>query len=143
MIRVITGHICSGKSWHVSRHARPDDVIIDMDVIALALAADGTTHHAYPRHVGDIARVARWSAMDEAIRRHRDGGFDVWIIHAYPEDKDWTTYRRIGATITAIDCDANTLVERAEAERPASMLAELERRLAHEGKSAVFAGKTA
>ena len=129
MIHVVTGHICSGKSWHVRQHATPEDVVIDMDRIAEAISPEETQHHNYTQHVADIARVARWAAMDEAIRLHRAGGFDLWIIHAYPEDKDWTTYRRIGATVTAIECDDDTLRARAREQRPLRMRRLLEDKL--------------
>lgn len=129
MIHVITGHICAGKSTHVRNHARRGDVVVDMDRIALAFSHEDTQHHDYPRHIIDVARAARWAAMDEAIRQHKSGGFDVWIIHAYPEDKDWTTYRRIGAAVLEVQCDADELVARASRERPERMRRELARRL--------------
>lgn len=118
MIRVVTGHICAGKSTYVREHAKPADVVIDLDRIALALASEGTPHHDYPPHVQEIARAARWFAIDEAARRHRGGGFDVWIIHAYPEPRDYATYARLGASVKRIEAAADVLRVRAAAERP-------------------------
>lgn len=118
MIRVVSGHVCAGKSTHVAANAKPGDVIVDMDRLALALSHESTPHHDYPDHVVDVAKAARWAAMDQAIRAHKAGGFDLWIVHAYPEDKDMATYRRIGATFVELQADAATLVERASRERP-------------------------
>ena len=143
MIHVVVGHICSGKSTWVREQAGPDDVVIDFDRNALALATDGTKHHEYTQAIRDIVRVVRWFAIDEAVRAHRFGNPpNVWIIHAYPSDKDLARYRRLGAAIKETTAEPDTLVERAANERPPSMQAELERRLTQEGKSAFFTGKT-
>lgn len=131
MIHVVTGHVCSGKSTFVRERARPGDVIIDLDVIAHALTTEATPDHDYPQHVAHVAMAARHAAMDEAIRRSRaDGGFDLWIIQAYPEDRDWATYRRIGAATYEIKADPRTLRERAAAGRPARVRRILDQRLA-------------
>ena len=133
MIHVVVGHICSGKSTWVREQAGPDDVVIDFDRLALALASEDTEHHAYTQAIRDIVRVVRWFAIDEAVRLHRFGNPpNVWIIHAYPTDKDMARYRRLGAAIKETTADAETLRSRALAERPTAMHAELERRLAAE-----------
>jgi len=132
LIHVVTGHICSGKSWYVRQHAAASDVVVDMDRLALALAAEGTEHHDYPQHVRDIARAARWHAIDEAARLHRRGSFDVWIIHAYPAEKDVAIYRRLGASFKRMECDDQTLRARAKAERPEAMRRELDRQISAE-----------
>lgn len=135
VIHVVTGHVCSGKSTFVRERAKAGDVIIDMDRIALALTTEGTHHHDYPQHVAEIAKAARWAAIDQAARLHRAGSFDLWIIHAYPEDKDWTTYRRMGATTYVMEADHDTLRRRAEAERPARVRRLLEERLTGVGST--------
>jgi hypothetical protein len=132
MIHVVIGHICSGKSWFVRENAGPEDVVVDMDRLALALSAEGTPHHEYPDHVVDVARFARWAAIDEAVRRHARGRFDVWIIHAYPSDVELARYRRLGAAVREMRVDHATLVERAARERPERMRRLLGHRLAAE-----------
>lgn len=129
VITVVTGHICAGKSTYVAAKAAAGDVIIDMDRLALALTTEGTPHHDYPPHVADIAKAARWAAIDEAIRRHRPGGFDVWLIHAYPDNKDLAIYRRCGATIHHMEADERTLRLRASVERPPRVRQLLEEKL--------------
>lgn len=133
MITVVVGHVCSGKSTYVMANARRGDVIVDMDRMALALTTDDTPHHDYGQHVAEIAKAARWAAIDEAIRRHRAGGFDLWVIHAYPDKKDMAIYRRCGARIHEIEADAATLRLRASVERPARVRRLLEERLAGGG----------
>lgn len=130
MIHVVIGHICSGKSTWVREHAGQDDVVVDMDRLALALSAEGTEHHAYPDHVADIARVVRWFAIDEAVRVHRRGRWNLWIIHAYPDDADMARYRRLGAAIKEMQVDERTLRARALTERPARAQRTLDHMLA-------------
>lgn len=132
LIHVVTGHICSGKSTYVREHAGPDDLVVDMDRLALAMSHEATQHHEYPAHIMDVARVVRWFAIDEAVRLHRRGSWDVWIIHAYPSDDDLARYRRLGAAIAEIRADAGTLRARAAAERPARAQNTLDRMLAAE-----------
>lgn len=136
MIHVVTGHICSGKSWYVRQHAEPGDVVIDLDRIALAISHEDTPHHEYPIHITDIARVVRWFAIDEAVRLHRRASWDLWIIHAYPSDDDLAKYRRLGAAVAEIKADVATLRERASAQRPEHARQMLERMLAAETAAA-------
>ncbi len=129
MITVVIGHVCSGKTTYVLANARRGDVIIDMDRLAHAMTTDDTPDHDYPQHVADIAKAARWAAIDEAVRRHRAGGFDLWVIHAYPDEKDLAIYRRCGAAIHEVEADATTLRLRASMGRPARVRRLLEERL--------------
>lgn len=131
VIHVVAGHICSGKSSWVRDQAGPDDLVIDLDRIALALAPEGTRHHDYTPAVREVARAVRWLAIDQAVRLHRRGQVaHVWIVHAYPTEDDLARYHRMGAAIKTLRADAATLRSRAAAERPAALQAELERRLA-------------
>ena len=130
MIHIVTGHICSGKTTFVREHARRGDVIIDMDLLAHAMTTDDIADHDYPDHVGEIARAARWHAIDAAVRLHSSGTFDVWIVHAYPEARDYVTYRRMAATWHEIEAEHGTLRDRATRERPERFRRVLEARMA-------------
>jgi hypothetical protein len=130
VIHIVTGHICSGKTTFVREHARRGDVIIDMDLLAHAMTTDDIADHDYPDHVGEIARAARWHAIDAAVRLHSSGTFDVWIVHAYPEARDYVTYRRMSATWHEIEAEPGTLRDRAARERPGRFRRVLEARLA-------------
>jgi hypothetical protein len=163
VIHVVTGHICAGKSRLVRERARPEDLVIDFDELALALAGPGTRHGDYTPQILEVARLVRRVAIDEAIRHHRRGSFDLWIIHAYPSEADVARYRRAGAGLLELTVDPSELRRRAAAERTGSAQAELERRLenpcfpreittnlqtsnasenARNVKTAVFPGKT-
>ena len=130
MIHIVTGHICSGKTTFVRENARRGDVIIDMDLLAHAMTTDDIADHDYPEHVGDIARAVRWHAIDAAVRLHSSGSFDVWIVHAYPEARDYVTYRRMSATWHEIEAEPGTLRDRTARERPGRFRRVLEQRLA-------------
>jgi len=136
MIRVVTGHICSGKTTYVREHSRPGDMIIDLDRIALSMAHESTTHHAYPDYIRETARAARSAAITSAMQQHRrdalgnrDASFDVWIIHAYPTAEEERRYWLIDAQVIRIAADEQTLISRAKENRPAGVVDELHRRL--------------
>lgn len=130
MIHIVTGHICSGKTTFVRENAKRGDVIIDMDLLAHAMTTSDIADHDYPAYVGEIARAARWTAIDSAVRLHSSGSFDVWIVHAYPEPRDYVTYRRMSATWHDIKAEPDTLRDRAARERPGRFRRVLEARLA-------------
>ncbi|MFF2126558.1 hypothetical protein ACFVW1_14355 [Streptomyces olivochromogenes] len=47
MLYVITGLSPAGKSSRIKAHARADDIVIDLDLMALAMAGPGADHHAH------------------------------------------------------------------------------------------------
>lgn len=131
MIRVVSGHICSGKSTFVRQHAAASDLVIDCDRLALALAPEGTEPYGFAAHHREVARRTRWHAIDEAVRLHRKpGGFDVWIVHAYPSPDDLARYRRLGASIREMEAEPDLLIERAKASRPPAWIDSLTAALA-------------
>lgn len=136
MVRVITGHICSGKSTHVTANARRGDIVIDCDRIASAISTDDTPSHQYTETANELARLARRTIVEAALTAHRrasygrpDAPFDVWIVHAYPDENATRMYRRFDAVFTCIEADAATLLERASRERQPEAVTELRRRL--------------
>ena len=121
MLRVITGHICAGKTTWVEEHARADDLVIDHDAMALALSRPGTQHHLYPKAAGELARAIRWATIDAAFRVARAASVDLWIVHAYPLPADVGMYTRLGAVTLHMTADDEALLQRARAERPERM----------------------
>ena len=117
MLTVVTGPPCAGKSTHVRRHAQCDDIIIDLDRIALALAHEGTTHHAYPPHIRHIAINARAEAIRTALPLSRD--YNVWIIHMQPSKRDWVAYKQHDARTIRLDPGYEEVMRRCANERPA------------------------
>ena len=136
MIRVVAGHICSGKSTYVRENSKPGDVVIDMDRIALALSHEASADLSYGDHIRAVAKSARWAAIETAVQLHRrdafgnrDASFNVWIIHTYPTAEDERMYWMWDATIVRMNAAADVLLSRAKTERPQRECDELRRRL--------------
>ena len=117
---VITGPPCSGKSTYARGLATPDDLVIDLDRIALAVAAEGTEHHVYPLAIRNTARLMRTAAIPAAIahsKRH-----DSFIIDSKPTTRARSVYKRNGAQFVEMTAPLAVLVDRCNAERPAWVL---------------------
>ncbi len=68
-INVLIGPPASGKSTYVLEHAKPSDIVIDLDVIARALMPiQQERTHVYPDYVRHVAIGARKAALDRATR---------------------------------------------------------------------------
>lgn len=119
MLTVVTGPPCAGKSTYVQSHAKTDDVVIDLDVIAYALTC-GRGDHDYPLHVRHVALNARAAAIRAALPM--SAGLDVWVIHTKPERLDWVAYKQHGARIVRLDPGIHEVLRRCEQERPASVV---------------------
>ncbi|MEX0158212.1 MULTISPECIES: HNH endonuclease [unclassified Microbacterium] len=126
VVIVVTGPPAAGKTTHVLQHARPTDVVIDMDRIARSLMPlDPDNSHDYPEHVRHVAIAARKAAIRRATRlRER---VTVWLIHAIPEPKDLAEYRAFGWRIETIDPGRAIVEQRARTMRPAAMMHHVER----------------
>ena len=115
MITVITGPPCSGKTTYVREHAKPGDVIIDFDALAVALG--GTASHDH----SDLLRGVTGAAWIAAIRRAIDLGADAWIIDARPKADRRGWYDGVGAAYVRLDADPAELHHRADEDgRPAT-----------------------
>ena len=115
---VIWGPPCSGKSTYIRDRARPDDVVIDLDRIALALAPEGTEHHAYGDHIRSLARRARLAVLDSAAAWGMQGAGTAWIIDSNADARARARWRSTGARIVKLDVDRATCLRRAGARRP-------------------------
>lgn len=101
MLIVVTGPPAAGKSSWIRSHAKPQDVIIDLDLMALAMAGPGADHHDHNETLLRIVHRARQAAIHEA-ERHLDTT-DVFLIHTMPSPKARAKYRRLGARIVTVD----------------------------------------
>lgn len=117
MLYVITGPPCAGKSTWIRQRAKPGDVVVDLDRIALAITSEDTPHHEYPKHIRTIAVAIRRQLVQMAMRASRMT--DAYIINSKPTSRARADYYRAGATFIHLDAPLETLVERAKAERPA------------------------
>lgn len=119
MLIVVTGPPAGGKSTWVRGQAKAGDVVVDYDLLAVALSGPhrGDPHgHAEP--IRTIAFKARTAAIREALRHVADT--DVYVIHSMPKPEWIATYQQHGAEIVVIDPGRDVVMARIEAERPAT-----------------------
>jgi hypothetical protein len=98
---VITGPPGAGKSSWIRAHAKATDIVIDFDLMALAMAGPGADHHDHHPVLEKVVHRARFAAMHEAFR-HLDQ-VDVYLINTMPSAKARAQYKRLGARIVTVD----------------------------------------
>jgi predicted kinase len=116
---VVTGPPASGKSSYIRSHAKPSDVVIDLDLMALAMAGPGADHHRHHPVLLRIVHRARQAAIHEA-ERHLDTT-DVYLIHTMPSPKARAKYKRLGARIVVVDPGESIVRQRVEMMRQPEM----------------------
>ena len=104
MIEIVTGPPCGGKSTYINERAKPGDIVIDMDRIALALTTEGTEPFTYSDTVRRVAFKARQAAVTEALLVAQGERYqNVFIIHTDPSPDQRAAYRAMGGRI--VECD--------------------------------------
>ena len=73
-ITVVLGAPCSGKTTYVAEHARPGDVVIDFDAIAVAVGSPEAHDHAKQHLL--VAHAAREAAIARVLRDN----VPAWIV---------------------------------------------------------------
>lgn len=129
MITVVCGPPCAGKSTYVREHAAAGDVIVDLDLIAVALGGSPFEHAP---GLWEVAQVARSAAVDRVLR-----GVDVdaWIIHTQPRAYWLRRYRLAGAAMVTVDPGRDICVARAQAQqRPGFTLPAIDKWYASSGE---------
>jgi hypothetical protein len=121
MLTVVVGPPASGKSTWVLLHAKPTDVVIDFDRLAVALSGPGGDPHDHPAAVTAVTRAARTAAIEAAIRHAANT--DVYLIHSSPGAQRMAQYRELGAQVVTIDPGRDVVRERCKTERPRRMFA--------------------
>ncbi|MFE9098501.1 hypothetical protein [Streptomyces sp. NPDC007264] len=119
MLYVITGPPAAGKSSWIDAHAKPTDIVIDLDRITLALTGPGAPQWNHAPIASKVALRARYAAIDEALK-HLDE-VDVYLIHTMPSAKWLARYRRHGAKVVAVDPGRTIVMQRIEAMRDPEM----------------------
>lgn len=120
MLTVIVGPPASGKSTWALANAKPTDIVIDYDRLALALSGLRTDTHEHTPAINTVTRAARTAAIDAAIKQAHTT--DVYLIHSNPGPDRLTHYRAAGATIKVIDPGRDIVIHRCAKERPRRML---------------------
>ncbi|NJP73397.1 hypothetical protein, partial [Streptomyces sp. C1-2] len=119
MLYVVTGPPAAGKTSWITARARPTDIVIDLDRLALALAGPGAPNWQHNETLLRVAHRARFAALDEAVK-HRDT-VDVYLIHTMPSAKARARYQRLDAQIVTVDPGRDTVMERVRAMRAPGM----------------------
>jgi hypothetical protein len=115
MITVVTGPPCSGKSTYIRENAAVDDIVIDLDVLALALTTEGMESHGYSDYVRKVARDARLAAVKSAIRLAQGERYlGVWIVHSDPSVEDRRGYRAVNAQMVEMNPGKAVCLQRLE-----------------------------
>lgn len=110
MLYVITGPPASGKSSWIAARAKPTDIVIDLDRIALALAGPGAPQWHHDETLLRVAHRARFAAVDEAVK-HRDT-VDIYLIHTMPSAKALARYHRLDAKVITVDPGRDVVMQR-------------------------------
>lgn len=132
MLYVVTGPPGAGKSSYIKGRAKATDVVIDLDLMALAMAGPGADHHDHHPLLLRIVYRARQAAIHEA-ERHLDA-LDVYLIHTMPQAKALAHYKRLGAKIVTIDPGEEIVRQRVRAMRQPAMEAVVTRWYRHRRK---------
>lgn len=124
-LHVITGPPAAGKTTLAYQLAKHGDVVVDFDRLANALTVADPDNHEHPSVVRTVARAARQTAIEVALR-HTDT-VDVYVIHTEPSDDQLTWYRQMGAQVRVVDPGQDVVLARCRRDRPPGM-AEVARR---------------
>lgn len=122
---VITGPPASGKSTWVRAKAKPDDIVIDYDLLANALTAPGADFHNHSRALRLVAHRARSAATTEALKHAAD--IDVYVIHSMPSAEMSQRYAEHNATIITVDPGQDVVMARVAEQYPHSIRAVVQR----------------
>lgn len=121
MLYVVTGPPAAGKSSWIRAHAKPQDLVVDLDLMALAMAGPGADHHSHSDVLLKVVHRARFAALNEAYQ-HLDTT-DVYVIHTQPSAKALAKYKRLKARIVVVDPGQAIVMQRVEAMRQPGMKA--------------------
>ncbi|MFB6675597.1 AAA family ATPase [Streptomyces sp. NPDC056390] len=119
MLIVVTGPPAAGKSSWIEAHAKPEDIVIDLDRITVALTGPGAPHWNHDPLQQRVAQRARYAAIDEATQ-HLDK-LDVYLIHTMPSPKAMAKYKRLKARIVVVDPGRDIVTQRIAAMRSPEM----------------------
>lgn len=119
MLYVITGPPAAGKSTWIDAHAKPQDIVIDLDRITRALTGPGAPAWNQNPLQLRVAHKARYAAINAAVEiRDR---VDVYLIHTMPSPKALARYKRLDAKVVAVDPGREIVMQRIDAMRDPDM----------------------
>ena len=112
MITVITGPPCAGKTTYVQKNARPGDIIIDYDALAVALGS--TSSHDHDPWLSEVTAAA-WAAAIARATQDKSRR-DTWIIDSRPRPERLQAYTRARARYVHLTAGKEELHRRADAD---------------------------
>ncbi|MFD7978881.1 AAA family ATPase [Streptomyces sp. NPDC059071] len=121
VLYVVTGPPAAGKSSWIRAHAKARDIVIDLDLIATALAGPGAPQWNHDPILLRVAHRARFAAIEEALRHRED--VDVYLIHTMPSPKALARYQRHDAQLVTVDPGRDIVMQRVEDMRDPGMKA--------------------
>ncbi|MEU9789099.1 AAA family ATPase [Streptomyces sparsogenes] len=119
MLYVVTGPPGAGKSTWIQAHAKAQDIVIDLDRMALAMAGPGADHHAHSDVLLKVVHRARFAALNEAYQHLETT--DVYLIHTQPSAKALAKYKRLKAKVIVVDPGEAIVRQRVQAMRQPGM----------------------
>lgn len=120
-LTVVVGPPAGGKSTWVLERARPGDIVIDFDRLAVALSGQGGDPHDHTPAIAAVTKAARAAGIEAALRHART--VDVYLIHSSPGRQRMAEYRAMGAEVVTIDPGRDVVRQRCKTERPRRMFA--------------------
>lgn len=124
MLIVVMGPPCSGKSTWVRQRAKPTDIVIDYDQIAIALSGPRAADHDHSGVVDAVTKAARKAAIHTALRYATR--VDVYLIHSNPGRHEIAAYQQRGADVVLLDPGRDVVRERCGRERPPRIYAAID-----------------
>lgn len=124
MLTIIIGPPAAGKSTWAQQRAKPGDIVVDFDRLAVALSGPGGDPHDHPPSVMAVTRAARTAAIEAAIKHARLT--NVYLIHSSPSPQRMAEYRALGAEVVTIDPGRDVVRQRCKVGRPRRMFAAID-----------------
>lgn len=133
-LTVVIGPPAAGKSTWVLERAKPTDVVVDYDRLAVALTGNGGDMHDHAPAVVAVTKAVRAAAIEAALKQIR--ATDVYVIHSNPGYQRMADYRAMGAQIVTIDPGRDVVRQRCKSERPRRMFAAIDEWYRTQGEQA-------
>jgi hypothetical protein len=112
-VTLVAGPPCAGKTTHVAAHAKPGDIIVDWN--DLAIQAGSPVRYDHPPQYR-AAATKRRTQLEQHVADMHDG--TAWVIRTLPRPAERAAAAyRLNATITIIDPGVQTCLDRARADR--------------------------
>lgn len=114
---VVTGPPCSGKSTYIAEHAKPGELVVDLDAIARTLGYP-SKHIDWAEDVPHPARVAAMRARASVLKAIADGSVSgrVWLVDLLASPEAQARVKQLGARVVRLDPGPDECHRRATAD---------------------------